>query len=71
MGDTDYEAFGLLVYRDRLRAFAPYSDPFTAADVIAPTTLPVGNWVHVAVTYDGQTLTLYQDAAVVDTLVHR
>lgn len=69
VGDTDYEAFGLLVYRDRLRAFAPHSEPFTAADVVAPTTLPVGTWVHVAVTYDGQTLTLYQDAEVVDTLV--
>jgi hypothetical protein len=69
VGDTDYEAFGLLVYRDRLRAFAPHSEPFTAADVLAPTDLPVGTWIHVAVTYDGQTLTLYQDAAVVDTLV--
>jgi hypothetical protein len=69
-GDTDYEVFGLLVHQDRLRAFAPHSDPFTAADVVAPTALPTGTWVHVAVTYDGRTLTLYQDAAVVGTLVH-
>jgi Concanavalin A-like lectin/glucanases superfamily len=70
VGDTDYEVFGLLVHQDRLRAFAPHSEPFTAADVVAPTALPTGTWVHVAVTYDGRTLTLYQDAAVVDTLAH-
>jgi Concanavalin A-like lectin/glucanases superfamily len=69
-GNTDYEVFGLMVHQDRLRAFAPHSEPFTAADVVAPTTLPTGTWVHVAVTYDGRTLTLYQDAEVADTLIH-
>lgn len=70
VGDTDFEVFGLLVYHDRLRAFAPHSEPFRAADIVAPTPLPIGTWVHVAVTYNGEIMTLYQDGERLGTLPH-
>jgi hypothetical protein len=39
-------------------------------EVIAPAQAPLGNWVHVALTYDGTTLRLYQNGMQVNTAAY-
>jgi hypothetical protein len=69
-GDRSREIFNLTFNAGVLAVYlyAPQEEPAVGLQSITPT--PIDEWIHVAVTYDGSTVLLYQDAQVVGTLAY-
>jgi len=68
-GSTDvaYLALGPRDGNDRIRFMASHNQFWAEEKVIAPTALPTGRWVHVAITLAGKIGTLYVDGLPVAT----
>lgn len=47
------------------KAFAVLGDPYTGQEIDASILIPIGSWVHLAMTADAVTLRLYQDGNLV------
>jgi hypothetical protein len=55
------EVFDLSVSRDLLQAYAPDRTDLGVSSASALDAAPVNVWFHVAATYDGNTIRVYQD----------
>jgi hypothetical protein len=63
VGSSDAEVFNMSISKDYLKAYGPdrNSDTGSVTTASSPTPAPLNVWVHVAATFDGTTIRVYQD----------
>lgn len=62
------EVFNLAMVHDQLRAYRPPSPAGVPGTVVDPEVpFPLGIWIHVAASSDGQELRLYRDGVLIDS----
>ncbi|HEY0708331.1 MAG TPA: LamG domain-containing protein [Polyangia bacterium] len=67
-GATDVDVFGLHCTPSDLVATLPISSAGRPTELRAPNAVGLGRWIHAAVTYDGELLTLYADGSALSSL---
>lgn len=68
LGTGINEVFDMSVSKDLLQAYAPDRTTQGVSSAMVDRAAPVNTWFHAAATYDGQTIRIYQDGVLEDSL---